>query len=373
MAAPFRVCDLAGAWHTVELAPTTSEAGVKEAVAGVVRLAPGTFSLVNDRSGGSAFHASLVGDWHVVRLLLPGPPAGAGVGAAAGGADRDGLVAAIAQMGIKIDEGFLRMGSAIASLKAPSPPPRASAGATPQSSGAASPFSGKGAGKKQLVEAALASLVAAFDGASSDAIALDLSAPPLAASSVAEPLRSRLFVHRFTSDFRRDDFWLQQAGSAAAEDLLRPHALPEEVKGASCFVVLSSNHDVILAAHAYLRLEVKNADCLARQLSTIPDALSLHFDRVVVANAANAPIIVHASLAPQSPMSMRDFASIASLSWQAAICSMKAGAEEGAWDPEHGSLHELSEDAEDYIGRKLAAAVLRDQPIAPGGASPTEA
>ena len=231
-------------------------------------------------------------------------------------------------------------------------------------------MSGKGPGKKQL---ALASLVATFDGASSDAITLDLSAPPLAASSVAEPLRSRLVVHRFTSDFRRDDFWPQQAGSAAAEDLLRPHALPEEVKGASCFVVLSSNHDVILAAHAYMRLEVKNADCFARQLSTIPDALSLHFDRVVVANAANAPIIVHASLAPQSPMSMRDFASSASLSWQAVMCSMKAGAEEGAWDLEHGSLHELSEDAEDYIGRKLAATVLRDQPIAPGGASPTKA
>ena len=55
------------------------------------------------------------------------------------------------------------------------------------------------------------------------------------------------------------------------------------------------------------------------------------------------------------------------------MCSLKAGAEEEAWDLDHGSLHELSEDAEDYIGRKLAAAVLRDQPIAPGGASPTEA
>ena len=306
-------------------------------------------------------------------MQLQGQPV---AGAAAGGADRDGLAAAIAQMGIKIDEGFSRMGSAIASLKAPSPPPRASAGATPPSSGAASPPS-KGAAKKQLVEAALASLVAAFDGASSDAIApLDFSALPLAASSVNGPLRSRLAVHCFTSDFRRDDFWLSE--SAAAEVLLRPHVLPEEVKGASCFVVLSSNRDVILAAHAYMRLEVKNADCLARQLSTIPEALSLHFDRVLAANAAGAPIIVHASLAPLSPLPMVDFASIASLSWHASMCSLNAGAEEEEEeeedsDLEHGSLHEISDDAEGYVGRKLAAAVLRDQPIAPGGASPTKA
>jgi hypothetical protein len=215
--------------------------------------------------------------------------------------------------------------------------------------------------------------VAAFDGASGDAIApLDFSALPLAAASIAEPLRARLAVHRFTSDFRRDDFWLQQAGSGAAEDMLRPHALPEEVKGASCFVVLSSNHDVILAAHAYMRLEVKNADCLARQLATIPEALSLHFDRVVVANAAGAPIIVRASLAPRLPMMMFDFTA-ASLSWQPALCSLKAVAEEEARDLGHGSLHELSGGAEGYIGRKLAAVVQHDQPIAPGGASPTEA
>jgi hypothetical protein len=85
MAAPFRVRDLAGAWHAVELAPDASEAGIKEAVAGVVRLAPGTFSLTNDRGSGSVFHAGLVGDWRAVQLQGQ-PVAGAASGVTHAGA-----------------------------------------------------------------------------------------------------------------------------------------------------------------------------------------------------------------------------------------------------------------------------------------------
>ncbi len=273
-----------------------------------------------------------------------------------------------AQLGIKMDEGFSRMGEgfsqmalAFASLKAPSPPPRASAGASLQPSGSSSPSSkGAAAKKKQLEEAAaaaLGSLVAAFDSVPSEAIALDLSSLPLAASSVAGPLLSSLIVHRFSSDFRSNDFWLQ--GSAAPEALLRPHAPPgEEVKGASCFVVLSSDRNVVLAAHAYMRLMVKDASCYLRPLAAIPDVFSLYIDRVLAANAAGAPIIAHASLAPVSPMSIVDFSTSASVSWPASCCSVKAGAEEEVWDLEHGSLHELSEDARGYIERKLAASVL---------------
>ena len=44
----FRVRDLAGEWHTVDLAPDASEAGAREAIAAVVRLALGTFGLTND-------------------------------------------------------------------------------------------------------------------------------------------------------------------------------------------------------------------------------------------------------------------------------------------------------------------------------------
>jgi hypothetical protein len=62
------------------------------------------------------------------------------------------------------------------------------------------------------------------------------------------------------------------------------------------------------------------------------------------------------------------------VSWPAFCCSVKAGAEEEVGNLEHGSLHELSEDARGYIERKLAAATLtREQPVAPGGASPTKA
>ena len=90
MAAPFRVRDLAGVWHAVDLAPTTSETGAKEAVAAVVGLAPGTFGLTNDRGDGAAFRGGLTGDWHVAKLPTPpGAGAGAGVRAAAGGLPAD--------------------------------------------------------------------------------------------------------------------------------------------------------------------------------------------------------------------------------------------------------------------------------------------
>ena len=67
--APFRVRDLGGGWHPVDLVPGISPADVKEAIAAVVRLAPGTFGLVNAAGGGTAFHAGLAGDWEAV--LLP--------------------------------------------------------------------------------------------------------------------------------------------------------------------------------------------------------------------------------------------------------------------------------------------------------------
>jgi len=82
MAAPFRVCDLAGAWHAVDLAPDASEAGAEKAIAAVVRLAPGTFGLTNDHGDGASIRGGLAGNWRVVRLeahpITP-PKAAAGV------------------------------------------------------------------------------------------------------------------------------------------------------------------------------------------------------------------------------------------------------------------------------------------------------
>ncbi len=85
--APFRVRDLAGVWHDIDLAPDTSTADAKDIVAGVVRLAPGTFILENDRGGGAAIRGGLAGDWHVVLLLsqpITPPKATAGVDADGG-------------------------------------------------------------------------------------------------------------------------------------------------------------------------------------------------------------------------------------------------------------------------------------------------
>ena len=79
---PFSVRDLAGALHPVELAPGATGPEVERAVAAVVRLAPGTFSLVRGAAG-AVFHAGLVGEWGV--SLIPGLlGAGAGSGAGAG-------------------------------------------------------------------------------------------------------------------------------------------------------------------------------------------------------------------------------------------------------------------------------------------------
>ena len=74
---PFRVRDLTGGWHEVHLVPEITGADVEKAVAVVVRLALGTFGLVNAKGNGTVFHAGLVGDWDVVPLPGQAPPAAA--------------------------------------------------------------------------------------------------------------------------------------------------------------------------------------------------------------------------------------------------------------------------------------------------------
>ena len=95
--APFRVRDLDGGWHPVDLVPGILPADVKDAIAAVVRLAPGTFGLVNAAGGGSGFHAGLAGDWEAVLLperpQLPERP-GAG----------DELLAAVRELGAAVRE-----------------------------------------------------------------------------------------------------------------------------------------------------------------------------------------------------------------------------------------------------------------------------
>jgi len=95
-APPFRVRHGGGAPVRVRLAPGTSEAGVKEAVAGAVGLPVGAFFLRDAEGGVSAFHAGLAGDWDAV--LLPG----AGAAPAAERSD-ELLAAAMRTLGDRVD------------------------------------------------------------------------------------------------------------------------------------------------------------------------------------------------------------------------------------------------------------------------------
>ncbi len=84
MAAPvtIRVRFDGGAYQRVRLAPGMSEGGVKEAVAGAVGLAVGTFFIRDADGVVEGFHAGLAGDYDAV--LLPGQLA-RGAGAGSGG------------------------------------------------------------------------------------------------------------------------------------------------------------------------------------------------------------------------------------------------------------------------------------------------
>lgn len=75
---PFRVRRGGGGgdFTPVDLAPTMTEAGIKEAVGALLGLAVGTFGILSaEDQRGSGLHAGLEGDWDVV--LLPVAPAGA--------------------------------------------------------------------------------------------------------------------------------------------------------------------------------------------------------------------------------------------------------------------------------------------------------
>lgn len=60
------------AYQAVRLVPGASALDVKEAIAGAVGLAVGSFFLKND-GGTTVMDSTLTGDWTAV--LLPGPPA----------------------------------------------------------------------------------------------------------------------------------------------------------------------------------------------------------------------------------------------------------------------------------------------------------
>jgi len=279
---------------------------------------------------------------------------------------------------VRMGEGFARMGEGFARMDAAlvarplsatvaRPAPRAGGAASPpvasssplsQSSQEAPPTpSTRAAHKLALETSARARLVAAFSSAAAagENIALTM---PLDWDSIAASARTRLVLHRLTSDFRREDFWQLEAapmtGAAAAaaaaapamlpapapaplvkaadvlpvpneEVMVRPHAVLELARGASFFAVLSTNAAVIAEAHALMRLTVKDAGCAVRNLDALPATeLRIFIDRELVSGPDGVPILVHVSLEPARPMPMRHFARAAA-EWPQMFCSLRAG------------------------------------------------
>ena len=75
----------------------------------------------------------------------------------------------------------------------------------------------------------------------------------------------------------------------------------------SFFAVLSSDPEVIAAAHAYLRPSLRNLGCCVRTLDELPPDMELVFDNVKLSTSSNdAHIIVHASLVPSARVRLVD-------------------------------------------------------------------
>ena len=127
----FRVRYGAGAFKRVLLSRGASPADIKEAVAGAVGVAVGTFFVRSAASGAVApLHAGLVGDWEV-ELLPAMAQAQAPTGVAAAGRPDDLLLAAVERLGERIEatgqqtvEMLRQVQAAIAGVRQRLSPPR---------------------------------------------------------------------------------------------------------------------------------------------------------------------------------------------------------------------------------------------------------
>ena len=143
-------------------------------------------------------------------------------------------------------------------------------------------------------------------GASVGDSRISLGVPlPLWARDIGEPLRSRLRLHRLISAFRPEDFYAE--ADETGSTIIRPAEGAEVAKGMSFFAVLSSDPEVIAAAHAYLRPSLRNLGCCVRTLDELPPDMELVFDNVKLSTSSNdAHIIVHASLVPSARVRLVD-------------------------------------------------------------------
>ena len=219
-----------------------SAADIKEAVAGAVGLVVGTFCIQNAAGATSIFHAQLAGDWNVVKL----PDTAAASGNSLGEQLNAGIDRMGARMGEQLNAGFARMEGGFARVEAAllARPSAADAAArsAPRLGGHTSPpsvsassqqsrASGKAAAKELLVQAARASLVAAFDNAVGTGENLSLSDGagalllPLDVASAPLQARSQLCLHRLSAKFRLEDFLVETVAAAPGAGAALPAAL----------------------------------------------------------------------------------------------------------------------------------------------------
>ena len=138
----------------------------------------------------------------------------------------------------------------------------------------------------------------------------------------------------------------------------------------SCFVVLSEADGVIAAAHAFrCAVTPTQRGCSMRRLDTLPESLTLTFDRDLDRTSTNV-ILWHATLAPTEPMPFSSFFT-ALRSWQSQLCAINGAAE---CPPEiffdKTELGTVAAFLKPYISQKLAPYAHDQQRRLPAGGSP---
>jgi hypothetical protein len=211
-------------------------------------------------------------------------------------------------------------------------------------------------------------VIDAFRGAPADS-RIALGGPlPLAASSVGLAARARVQVHRFITELRAGDFDSQPDDGDGSTWLLAAAAVEgsTSVRGVSFFAVLSTDAGVVDAAHEFMqgRFGGRHGGCCVRALSTLPSDVLLFFDHATLADGADVPVIVRATVAPLTRTPMVLFA-VTLHQWRAVKCRVDARASvdgggserRDSWGDDVGDDDDEADDADETAGRESPTAV----------------
>jgi hypothetical protein len=199
---------------------------------------------------------------------------------------------------------------AVAAALQPLPPARGG-GASPAVAASDGSHASSPSSRRAAVEVHRADLLAKF--AAARLAGKTYAGAGLAVPCDAAALREAgvVFAHRLvrSGGLRHDDFDYLMIDNQV---VLEPS--PRGGKGLSFFVVLSDDAAVLHAAHVFRGALVQG--CHMFSLEELPAALSLVVDKVQ-AGDLDAPVLLHASVAPRERMSASDF-SVAMAAWRAA-------------------------------------------------------